>query len=251
MNNCSIVLINIGDRFICQIIIEQLFNYFAAMINDSVLWCRNNGKARLNGGKMTNQKKRNAKQGLDTKQRIRQAGFKLFSQKGLHGTNSREIAAAAGVAIGSFYTYYKNKRILLIDLMRNHCGRVLEVLNAFPAKEDLEKDPRDVVYTMIRVIWDLHDSVYPLNQKALALRETDPEIDQIIEEQETAIRQRLVLVLKAAEPKLRIQNMETAAWLLERIILEVMHQVSRSPSQTKSDRIIYELVDMISRYLIR
>ncbi len=200
---------------------------------------------------MTYCKKRNAKRGGETKERIRDAGFMLFSQKGLHGTNSREIAAAAGVSIGSFYTYYKNKRILLIDLMRNHCGRVLEVLSAFPAKEDLKKDPREVVHTMIRVIWDLHDSVYPLNQKALALREIDPEIDQIIEEQETAIKQRLVLVLKAAEPKLRIQDMETAAWLLERVILEVMHQVSRAPSKTKSDRIVDELVDMISRYLIK
>ena len=200
---------------------------------------------------MTDGRKQHSKRGLETKRRILNAGFKLFSQKGLHGTNSREIAAVAGVSIGSFYTYYKNKRILFIDLMQRHCTRVMDALAAVPAKENLDKDPRQVVHTMIRVIWNLHDSVYPLNQKALSLREIDPEIDQIIEEQERAIIQRLVSILKTAESRLRIRDMETAAWLLERIILEVMHQVSRSKAKDKNDRIVNELMDMISRYLIK
>jgi len=200
---------------------------------------------------MAHQKPQPPHRGTETKQRILNAAFELFSQKGLHGTNSREIAGAAGVSIGSFYTYYKNKRILFIDLMRAHCGKVMDVLNTFPVEEYLNKDPQKEIFTLINVIWKLHDSIYPLNQKAIALREIDPEIDRIIDEQETAIARCVVSILEGAESKLRIKDTETAAWLLERIILEVMHSASRRKPQTQSDRIINELVDMISRYLIK
>lgn len=200
---------------------------------------------------MTRSKTESQNRGAETKQRIWNAGSQLFSQKGLHGTNSREIAAAAGVSIGSFYTYFKNKRNLFIDLIRAHCSNVLKVLNEFSVESHLDEDPRKVIHSLIIIIWNLHDSIYPLNQKANALREIDFEIDQIITEQETAITQRLVSILKGAGSKLRIYDMETAAWLMERIIIEVMHSVSKLEPKKERKRIVNELVDMISRYLIK
>lgn len=191
--------------------------------------------------------------GLETKKRILQAGFKLFSQKGLHGTNSREIAATAGVSIGSFYTYYKDKRLLFIELIRYHCGEILNVLNNFSAEAYRDKDPREAVFSLIHSVWTLHTSVYPLNQKAVALREIDTEIDTIIHEQEEAIGQRLVEILKwaQAESRLRIQDLETSAWLLDRIIIEVMHSTSKLKPGAERDRIVNELVDMFTRYLFK
>lgn len=202
---------------------------------------------------MAKTKKSKQNRGLETKRCILQAGFELFSQKGLHGTNSREIAAAAGVSIGSFYTYFKDKRLLFIELIRSHCGNILNVLNNFPVEAYIDKNPREAVFTLIHSIWTLHMSVYPLNQKAVALRELDPEIDTIIHEQEEAIGQRLVELLKGAqaESRLRIQDLETSAWLVDLIIVEVMHSTSRLKPRAERDRIVNELVDMISRYLFK
>lgn len=185
----------------------------------------------------------------ETKNQILAAGFHLFGRKGLHGTNSREIAAAAGVSIGSFYTYFKDKRHLFIELITVHCSMIMAVLNNFQVADYLDKDPREAVHTLITAVWALHDSVYPLNQKAMALRESDPEIDRIIDEQEQAINQRLLLLLKAAEARLRVRDTQTAAWLVDKIILEVMHGVSRTNPSAKNDHIMNELVDLICRYL--
>lgn len=202
---------------------------------------------------MNRSKKPKQNRGFETRQRILQAGFELFSQKGLHGTNSREIAAAAGVSIGSFYTYFKDKRLLFIELIRSHCGQILNVLDTFSVEAYIDKDPREAVFTLIHSIWTLHTSVYPLNQKAVALRELDTEIDTIIHEQEEAIGQRLVELLKRAqvESRLRIQDLETSAWLVDLIIVEVMHSTSRLKPSAERDRIVNELVDMISRYLFK
>lgn len=187
--------------------------------------------------------------GVETKMRILKAGFDSFGLKGLHGTNSREIAAAAGVSIGTFYTYFKDKRELFIELIHTHCGKIQNVLNDFPVEEHLGRPPRDVVHTLISAIWALHDSVYPLNQKAMALRQMDPEIERIIGEQEEAIMQRLLLVLQAAQAKLRVRDMETAAWLVGWIIKEVMFSAHQANLKAGHQQLLDELADLVSRYL--
>lgn len=187
--------------------------------------------------------------GLETKLRIIAAGFAGFSRKGLHGTNSREIAAAAGVSIGTFYTYFKDKRQLFIELIQTHCGKILEVLNTFQVENHQGQDPREVVRTLICAVWALHESVYPLNQKAMALRQMDPDIDRIIAEQEEAIMRRLMLVLQGVQDKLRVKDMETAAWLVGWMIKEVMFSAHRANLKADNPQLLDELADLVSRYL--
>ncbi len=58
------------------------------------------------------------KRGIETKGRIIQAARGLFSRKGFHGTNSKEIASAAGVSIGSFYSYFQDKKALFLEVWK-------------------------------------------------------------------------------------------------------------------------------------
>ena len=71
---------------------------------------------------------------VQTKNRIVKAGFQLFSRKGIHGTTSKEIADKAGVAIGSFYAYFKNAEASVVDnisvLPVNHLSEVVDYLRA-------------------------------------------------------------------------------------------------------------------------
>jgi AcrR family transcriptional regulator len=48
--------------------------------------------------------------GIQTKNQIIEAAMKLFSEKGFHATNSKEIAKEAGVATGCFYSYFTDKK---------------------------------------------------------------------------------------------------------------------------------------------
>ena len=51
------------------------------------------------------------------------AAFRLFARKGIHGTNSKEIVKHAGVSIGSFYSYFKNKKALLLEMLDDYLDR--------------------------------------------------------------------------------------------------------------------------------
>jgi AcrR family transcriptional regulator len=55
---------------------------------------------------------------LDTRERILQAAVEVFTQKSFVETSVDNITQAAGVSHGTFYTYFKNKRDVLMELVK-------------------------------------------------------------------------------------------------------------------------------------
>ena len=52
-----------------------------------------------------------------TAARLRASAVRLFAERGLHGVTSHEIARDAGVAAGTFYLHYKDKRELFREIL--------------------------------------------------------------------------------------------------------------------------------------
>jgi len=59
-------------------------------------------------------------------ERIERAGRALFVQKGFNETTTRAIAAKAGIAAGTFFVYFREKRDLLFHLFKGDVSAVLE-----------------------------------------------------------------------------------------------------------------------------
>jgi len=57
---------------------------------------------------------------VEKKLKIMSTARELFARKGLGGTNSNEIARKAGVSIGTFYSYFPNKKALFLDILREY-----------------------------------------------------------------------------------------------------------------------------------
>lgn len=62
-----------------------------------------------------------------TRERLLEAGRKLFAERGLHGVTTHDIAAQAGFAAGTFYLHFRDKAELFrviaeetIELLREH-----------------------------------------------------------------------------------------------------------------------------------
>src|ERR1044071_7955048 len=51
-----------------------------------------------------------------TREKIIQAAIHLIQTRGYEKTSSNEIAAEAGVSVGSFYTYFTDKRQILLTI---------------------------------------------------------------------------------------------------------------------------------------
>ncbi|MDY6366998.1 MAG: TetR/AcrR family transcriptional regulator [Clostridia bacterium] len=69
---------------------------------------------------------------IEKKNRIIEAGYKLFSEVGYYGTNTAEIAKRAGVSTGIVYGYFRDKRDILISVLSIYIDKVLEpILDVF------------------------------------------------------------------------------------------------------------------------
>ena len=64
--------------------------------------------------------------GIETRRKIIKAGRKLFGERGYFKTNSKEIAREAGVSIGSFYMYFKEKKPLFMEIFRDYYREIGE-----------------------------------------------------------------------------------------------------------------------------
>lgn len=58
-----------------------------------------------------------ARVGGNTARLIREMAAELFFEKGYHGTSLREVAAAAGLKVGSLYNHIASKEDLLLQVM--------------------------------------------------------------------------------------------------------------------------------------
>ena len=76
---------------------------------------------------------RNSPQSI--KQRIREAAFSTFVEKGYAGTNTREIAARAKVSKRELYALYKDKQAMLADCIRFKAERARQPLQLEPVQE--------------------------------------------------------------------------------------------------------------------
>jgi AcrR family transcriptional regulator len=63
-----------------------------------------------------------------TREKIIEAAVRLFDERGFEKTTSNDIAAAAGVSIGSFYVYFADKRQLLLLIFEKLLSERIEAL---------------------------------------------------------------------------------------------------------------------------
>ena len=89
-----------------------------------------------------------------TRQRLLDAAQKLFARKGLDKTSVEDIAEAAGYTRGAFYSNFKTKGDLFIELLRRDATRAHEdfsaLLNDQLAIEDIQARTRDIYASLYR-----------------------------------------------------------------------------------------------------
>ena len=63
---------------------------------------------------------------LETKKKLLEAGKWLICEKGLADTSVEEITQTCGVSKGTFYTYFKRKEDIALELSRDMFHEILE-----------------------------------------------------------------------------------------------------------------------------
>lgn len=65
------------------------------------------------------------KRSMEKKNRIIEAGFVLFTEKGYHNTNTAEIASHAGVSTGTVYSYFRDKKAVFMAVLDGYAEGIM------------------------------------------------------------------------------------------------------------------------------
>ena len=192
------------------------------------------------------------KRGIETRKRIIQAARQLFSRKGFHGTNSKEIAAEAGVSIGSFYSYFQDKKSLFLEVLKEHNDQIVEKI--FRRKDDKPfygGDGKELIYSLIESGLAAHDLSPEFHREALSMRYSDPEVEKFFSRTEGLVQEQLISLFKSMGDKLRVKDLRAAAAVVIGAFEEVVHTIRIFQSRVNEKRLVNELADMISSYLFK
>ena len=89
------------------------------------------------------------KDGYKTREKILQVAEDLFSEFGFNGTSINKIAKAAGVNKGLIYYHFKDKKDIIVSILKSILGEIDQYVN-FGEVEEIERDEQDILLQKIR-----------------------------------------------------------------------------------------------------
>ena len=186
---------------------------------------------------------------VQTKRQIIDAAMRLFSQKGFHGTNSKEIAREAGVATGCFYAYFSDKKEVFIEALKIYFEQFSAItqthISELISKSD---DTKIFLKETIHSFIDAHGVFTDLHHELIAMYYTDPDVQKLVSAYKQANIGYIQEYLKKIQSQLRVTNLEAAAELIYWSIHNVVDAIASSKMDHET-LLIDELTDMIAMYL--
>ncbi len=151
------------------------------------------------------------------------AAVQLFEERGYDATTADDIAAVAGVSIGTFYGYFRNKRQMFLALFAESINSLLElgITNI-----DLSVDPRTAVRDTVHRALQRDKLSYCLRRAMSELMPRDPEIASYNHQLNRLIYgQVLEVAQKAATEGLTWPdlNIEDTCWVITLMLDQIWH----------------------------
>ena len=190
---------------------------------------------------------------VKAKQAILVAAMEFFSKKGFHKTNSKEIAAAAGVSIGTFYSYYPDKRELFKEAVQLYNCRFNDELYALLGSFDLSaRGPAErhkVLRGFIDALILAHRIYEGFHDELIVMHLSDPELHEIVLAKQVESRHNIQIYLERAKDNIIVTDLESASVILYDLVHSVVDTVIFKKTTFDSERILDALVETMDRYL--
>ncbi len=191
-----------------------------------------------------------------TREKIIEAAIDLFEKRGFEKTTSNDIAAAAGVSIGSFYVYFTDKRQLLLLIFERLVTERLEaVFNKFVAEDILRSNPREMIREAIVQTFCNKRETPGLNRVICEMASKDEEVSSIRQRLHASSIERLREIYALAQQggltndidvqaaaEVTVHAVDALAW--HYVLME------KRPD-CQCERIVNTLTDMIYRHVFK
>lgn len=151
--------------------------------------------------------------GRDTRRRLLSAATTLFGERGYAGVRITDITEAAGLSGGAFYRYFKDRRELMLVLLRELTAEAFDFVRV-PWDE---VDPKESVRRSTQLYFKFYESHRALFGVLVELGQTDREVGEIWASSRRAFYGRIAASLRRGieAGRLRVDlDVEVAAEML-------------------------------------
>lgn len=189
---------------------------------------------------------------IEKRKRLMAAAMALFDEQGFQGTNAKQIASKAGVSVGTFYAYFKDKKAILLDVVNQHLADVdKSVFGEIEAMRQTGATGRAFMRRVIELGHQSHHHAPGLLRVMLALRYTDEDISRHVEMENEVLIKKLITLMESLGDSLRVTDLEAAARVIANAFEETMHSVAVFGDKMDRERLYDALADMTASYLFK
>lgn len=153
------------------------------------------------------------------------AAAQLFEERGYDATTADDIADAASVSIGTFYSYFRNKRQVFLTL---YAASIEDILELGITEIDFSTNPRQAIRETVHRALQRDKLFYSLRQAWAELLPRDPEIasynyqiNRLIYQQ-MLVAGRKVMAEGLTWPEL---DLEATCWIIVLMLDQALHQL--------------------------
>lgn len=185
---------------------------------------------------------------IEKRNKIIEAGYQLFCEKGYHRTNTAEIAKFAGVSTGIVYNYFRDKKDIFLEVINKYENNITspmyETIQKLEPPLDLPKVVKEIIFNLAKS----HTMNKMVHEEMLALAHTDQDIRDLFCRSQANIAAKLVELMNIFG--IRPSNAYEKAHLICSMVENLSHEMAYHQHEYLNYNIMVEvtvnaIIDML------
>ena len=164
------------------------------------------------------------KRGIEKRNRIICAGFKLICDKGYYNITTNDIANEANVSIGIIYQYFNDKKEIFIEGIKNYSQSIMFPMSNYSTGKTIDLSNLELLFNkMIDHLVNAHTISKKAHQEIISMEHNDKDIEKIFVDLELKSTNNICNLLK--ENNFNISNLEEKIHIIYSLIDNYCHEV--------------------------
>lgn len=156
-----------------------------------------------------------------TRETLIRAASSVFWTKGYHDAQTPEIAAVAGVSVGTFYRYFRDKRDILLEIATREIEEAhREVLTMLTPDRFMAKDRRGAISAAIHILTATVARQPERHRLFIEMALRDPDFAAVKRRYDEGDRKILAEMIKAVCPEGMVSDPEATAYMMHVLLSE-------------------------------